>query len=64
VEEEAVVMKKESRREAEDRIIREKKKELAFVKSGLFHKLSKTRQKLKEEVAHTLPLECWGFRRD
>jgi len=62
VEEEAVVMKKESRRESEDRVIADKKKELAFVKSGLFHKLGKDKRKKIEEVAHTLPLECWGAR--
>jgi hypothetical protein len=55
-------MKKESRRESEDRVIADKKKELAFVKSGLFHKLGKDKRKKIEEVAHTLPLECWGAR--
>lgn len=49
-----------ARREEEDRIIAEKKAQIAFVESsGVFHRISKKAQKDKKAAAYTLPLNIY-----
>ena len=49
-------------REREREIIEQKRTEIADLSKRKVLFLSKEKRKIKEEIAHTLPLECFGVK--
>lgn len=52
-----------TKRKREQEIIEKKKKDIARLSTRAHLWKGKKQQKLEEEQAYTLPLECWGFSR-
>lgn len=50
-------------RKREQQIIEERKEAIARLDKKAHLYQGKQKQKIDEEVAYTLPLECWGFGR-
>jgi len=48
----------------EKELIEKMNKDIKFLKSRFFYRFSKEEKKIMKERAFTIPLECWGFKKN